>query len=326
MTDPLATAQIGATSVQVTRYGLGTVPLAGWPTAVPRGQAVATIEKAWEVGVRYFDTAPFYGTGLAEQLVGEVLGPRDREAFTLSTKVGRLLVPGEMDPPFFHGGLPFQPVFDYSASGVRQSLQESYERLNLAGADIVYIHDPDDHHEEALGEAYPALAEARAEGWIGAIGVGMNWAEPLSQFIEEASFDCVLCAGRYTLLEQESLDTLMSVAVERGVSVIAGGVYNSGLLVRPSPEATYNYARANPALVDRAQKLEAVCREFGVPLRAAAAQFPLAHPAVASVVIGARSPAEVEDNLQMLRVDVPGELWATLKERELLRSDAPTPA
>jgi D-threo-aldose 1-dehydrogenase len=322
---PVGTARIGATDVEVTRLALGTAPLGGWPTPVPDDQALATLRRAWEVGIRYVDTAPFYGTGKSETLVGEVLSTFPRDQFVLSTKVGRLLVPGKMEPEFFQGGLPFTPVYDYSAEGVEQSLQESYGRLGLNRVDIALIHDPDDHHAEALAGAYPALADAKADGRIRAIGVGMNWAEPLARFAEEAAFDCMLLAGRYTLLEQGSLDNLMPLAVDRGISIIVGGVFNSGLLADPSPGATYNYFEAEPAVLERAQRLEAVCREFDVPLRAAAVQFPLAHPAVACIVVGARSPEEVDDTVAMLRTAIPAELWETLRERELIHPAAPAP-
>ena len=206
-----------------------------------------------------------------------------------------------------------------------RSLEASRERLRLDEIDVALIHDPDDHHEEALEGAYRALAELRTAGVVRAIGVGMNWAAPLARFVEEADFDCVLCAGRYTLLEQESLDDLLPAAVERGVSILVGGVYNSGLLARPGPDATYDYAPAGPALIERARQLEAVCAEFDVPLRAAALQFPLAHPAVACVLVGARTPEEVDDNLRMFRLEIPGGLWDELKRRGLVREDAPTP-
>jgi D-threo-aldose 1-dehydrogenase len=217
------------------------------------------------------------------------------------------------------------PVFDFSRAGAEASLESSRERLGLDGIDIVFIHDPDDHHRQALEETYPALVEARRNGRLRAIGVGMNYAEPLAQFAGEAEFDCMLCAGRYTLLEQPALDNLLPAAAERGVSIVAGGVYNSGILADPKPGAPYNYAPADGALVARAQELAAVCRDFGVPLRAAALQFPLAHPAIACVAVGARSPDEVEDNVRMLQTEIPADLWDALRERGLIRADAPTP-
>jgi D-threo-aldose 1-dehydrogenase len=321
----LERASLGASGVQVTRLGLGTAPLGGWPSAVPQEQATATVAEAWRLGTRYFDTAPFYGSGYSEEILGTVLPPLPRDEYTLSTKVGRLLVPGEPESPFYEGGLPFTPVWDFSYEATLQSLEESRRRLGLARVDVALIHDPEDHHEEALEGSYRALRDLRAEGAVGAIGVGMNWSEPLARFAEEGEFDCILVAGRYTLLEQNSLDDLLPRAVAGGISIIAGGVYNSGLLVQPGPGASYDYAPAPAGLVERAQRLEAACAEFGVPLRAAAIQFPLAHPAVACVVVGARTPGEMEENVRLLDVEIPAELWTSLKERGLVREDAPTP-
>jgi len=324
-TQALERARIGRTDVEVTRLGLGTAPLGGWPQALPREQALATVERAWELGIRLFDTAPLYGYGLAETLLGEALSQKPRDEFVLSTKVGRLLVPGHPEPEFFKDALPFEPVFDFSREGVERSLRESYERLGLDRVDIALVHDPDDHHREALAGAFPALLDARADGRLRAIGAGMNRAEPLARFAGEVELDCVLCAGRYTLFEQDSLDDLLPTAERRGVSIIGGGIYNGGLLVDPTPGATYDYSPARPDVLARARRLQDTCDEFGVPLRAAALQFPLAHPAVACVVVGARSPAEVEDNVRMLDTELPAGLWDALRERGLVRADAPTP-
>jgi D-threo-aldose 1-dehydrogenase len=323
--DPLERRRLGQTDVMVPVLGLGTAPLGGWPTAVPREQGVATVQRAWDAGVRYFDTAPFYGHGNSEGFVGAVLAAQPRDSFTLSTKVGRLLVPGSGESELFAGTPPLEPILDYSAEGTLRSLRESLDRLGLDRIDVAFIHDPDEHHDAALEGAFHALAELRAEGRLGAIGVGMNWSEPLARFAREAEFDCFLLAGRYTLLEQGALDELLPEVTERSMSIVAGGVYNSGVLIDPRPGAHYDYAPAAPEVIDRAQALQAACAQFDVPLRAAAIQFPLAHPAVASVVVGARTPQEVDDNLAMLAVDIPGELWDTLRERGLLRADAPTP-
>lgn len=324
--NPFERSTIGETAVEVMRLGLGTAPLGGWPTAVSREQAQATIRRAWDRGLRYFDTAPFYGIGLSEENLGVALTGEGHHAFTLSTKVGLLLEPGEPDLVFFQGAPSRLVVPDYSRDGTRRSLADSRKRLGFDKIDIALIHDPDDHHEEALDGAYVALAELREQGEIGAIGVGMNWAEPLARFAADADFDCMLVAGRYTLLEQDSLDTLMPALVDRGMSLIAGGVYNSGLLVNPEPGATYNYAPAPDYLVAKARQLQQVCAQFDVPLRAAAIQFPLAHPAVATVIVGARTPDEVDDNLSMIQLPIPDELWTRLKELDLIRADAPVPS
>jgi D-threo-aldose 1-dehydrogenase len=324
--NPLERRRLGSTAVEVTRLGLGTGPLGGWPDAVSEEQAVSTIRQAWDEGIRYFDTAPFYGHGLSEERLGSFLAGIPRDEFALSTKAGRLLVPGDPGDALFKGVPQRVPVLDYSYDGVVRSVQESRERLGLDVFDVVHIHDPDDHHEEALAGAYRALADLRGAGVIRAIGVGMNWAEPLARFAEERDFDCLLIAGRYTLFEQDCLDGLLAGALDRGVSIIAGGVLNSGLLVDPGPGSTYNYAPAAPDVLERALRLKTTCDEFEVPLRAAALQFPLAHPAVASIIVGARTPGEVEDTCRMLRHEIPAGLWASLKEHGLVRHDAPTPA
>ena len=315
---------LGQTSAAVTRLGLGTAALGGWPDAVPVEQAVSTVQRAWAAGVRYFDTAPFYGYGNSEQNIGRALADLDRSEYTLSTKVGRLLKPGSTSG-LFRGGAPFTPYFDFSRAGVLRSLRESLARLGVSEVDIAFVHDPDDHHDEALQQALPALQQLRDMGIVKAIGVGMNSNEALTRFAESADVDCVLVAGRYTLLEQPALDDLLPVALERGISIIVGGALNSGLLVAPGPGSFYNYAPAPTDVIDRACRIERVCAEFEVPLRAAALQLPLAHPAVASLVAGARRSAEVDDTLAMLRVSVPDELWQRLKADELLRVDAPTP-
>jgi aryl-alcohol dehydrogenase-like predicted oxidoreductase len=326
MIDPFETRTIGRTSVTVPRFGLGTAPLGGWPEALPAERARATVRHAWDRGIRFFDTAPLYGHGNSERHLGAALSGLPRDGFTLSTKVGRVLETGPPGPTIFQDVGQVSAVFDFSAAGVRRSLAESLDRLGVDRVDICLIHDPDDHHEQAVAEAYPVLADLRAQGRIGAVGVGMNVSGALARFATEGDFDCFLLAGRYTLLEQDALDDLLPVAVDTGISIIAGGVYNSGLLVDPRPGASYNYAPAPADVIERAVAIRRVCDEHGVPLRAAALQFPLAHPAVATAVVGARSPEEVDDNLAMAAVPVPASLWADLKERGLVRPDAPTPA
>jgi D-threo-aldose 1-dehydrogenase len=323
--DPFARVHVGSTDLEVTRLALGTAPLGGWPKAVSADQGVATIRRAYERGIRHFDTAPFYGHGQSEGFIGEGLRDQPRESFTLSTKVGRILVDGAPESSLYEGALPFTPVFDFSYEGVLQSLADSRKRLGFDRIDVALIHDPDDHLDEALDGSYRALKELRDAGEISAIGAGMNWSEPLVRLAQEADFDCFLLAGRYTLYEQDALDELFPLILDRGMSIIAGGVFNSGLLVDPSPGASYNYAPAEPDVLERAQRLKEVCDEFDVPLRAAAAQFPLAHPAVACVAIGARTPEEVDDTIDILQLPIPAELWTALKERDLVRPDAPTP-
>lgn len=322
--DPFAKARIGKTNLRISRLGIGTAPLGGWPAPVPASVGIGTIRRAWEKGIRYFDTAPFYGSGQSETYIGKALEGLPRSQFHLSTKAGRLLVPGEDPRSLYHDAMPFTAVFDFSARGVEQSLAESSERLGFS-ADIVYLHDPDHHQSEAMETAYPKLAELRDEGRIKAIGVGMNWVEPLERFAEEGEFDVFLLAGRYSLLEQTALDRLFPVMAEKGMSVVAGGVFNSGLLIDPRRGSMYDYAAAPDDVVVKAQRLAMVCGKFGVPLRAAALQFAAAHPLVASVIVGARTVAEIDDTLELCALAIPHELWTKLKEDELIRADAPVP-
>ncbi|TDB74698.1 aldo/keto reductase [Micromonospora sp. KC723] len=317
---------LGRTDVRVTRLGLGLAPIGGMFSRVGDEAARVTVEAAWRLGLRYFDTAPLYGCGLSERRAGAVLANRPRAEFTLSTKVGRLLVPGDgRGQDFWAEPSGLVPVFDFSAAGVLRSHAESLERLGLDRIDIAYLHDPDDHVDEAMRGAYPALARLRAAGEIGAVGVGMNQAPTLADLVRAGDFDCVMLAGRYTLLDQSGLDTLLPVCRDRGIAVVVAGVYNSGLLADPRPGAPYDYAPAGRELVERATAIRAVCDRHGVPLRAAAIQFPLGHPAVTSVVVGARDPEQVADSLAMFEWDIPGELWADLKRAGLLPDEVPTP-
>ncbi|WCN79364.1 aldo/keto reductase [Micromonospora sp. LH3U1] len=323
-----ATEQVtlGRTDVAVTRLGLGLAPIGGLFTAVGDEVAHATVEAAWDLGLRYFDTAPLYGCGLSERRAGAVLADKPRTEFALSTKVGRLLVPGGGDgQEFWAEPTDLAPQFDFSAAGVRRSHAESLARLGLDRIDIAHIHDPDDHLAEAVAGAYPALAQLREAGEIGAVSAGMNQAPALVELAHAGDFDCFMLAGRYTLLDQSGLDELLPVCQEKGISVLAAGVYNSGLLADPRPGAHYDYAPADRELVQRATAIRAVCERHGVPLRAAAIQFPLGHPAVASVVIGARDPQQIADNVAMFEWDVPGALWAELKAEGLLSGEVPTP-
>lgn len=290
------------------RFGLGCAPLAGLYTPVSAGDARATIDRAWELGVRFFDTAPLYGSGLSERRVGEALRDRPRDEYELSTKVGRLLVPGEPSPIFI-GADAGAPAFDFSADGVRRSLAESLERLGLDRVDTVLIHDPDEHMQQALAEAYPALEALRDEGVVRRIGVGMNQWQALTRFVSETDVDCVLVAGRYTLLDRAAAGELLPLCRERGVAVLAAGVLNSGLLAHGT---TFDYRPAPPELVARARELATTCERWGVPLEAAALQFPLRHSAVGKVVVGCRSAAEVEQDVALLGQPVPDGLWDEL--------------
>jgi D-threo-aldose 1-dehydrogenase len=295
------------------RTGLGTAPLGGLFQAVDDETALSTIELAWNRGIRFFDTAPLYGLGLSEQRLGRFLAGRPRDDFVLATKVGRLLradAPPDPRESHWKGVPPVNPVWDFSYDGVLRSVDESLGRLGLDRIDVVHIHDPDDHFEEALSGAYPALDRLRREGVIRAVGAGMNQVELLTRFAREAEFDCFLVAGRYTLLDQVALPELLPLCVERGIAVIAGGVYNSGILAGGT---TFDYRPAPPGLIERAARLEAVCARHDVPLAAAALQFPLRHPAVASVLLGPRSPAQLASSLDLLDVPIPDGLWGELQ-------------
>ncbi len=310
---------IGATDLQVSALSLGTAPLGNLFSEVPEDEAAATVRRALELGLSYVDTAPFYGHGVAERRAGAALAGVPRDSFVLSSKVGRLIRPAtDADTGDYAVAGDTVPVFDFTADGVRRSLEESLERLGLDRIDIVYIHDPDDHVEQALTEAYPALHRLRSEGIVSAIGVGMNVADIPARFVRETDIDCVLLAGRYTLLDQSGQADLLPLCVERSVSVVIGGVYNSGILADPRPGARYDYRPAAPGVIDRARRLDAVCRRHGVPLTAAAIQFPLRHPAVASVLTGVRSVSELDENAQAMATPVPAALWAELAAEGLV--------
>ncbi len=324
-----ARVPLGQTALSVTRLGLGSAPLGNLFEPVGEDDARDTVARAWELGLRTFDTAPLYGSGLAEQRLGRGLAGCPRDELTIATKVGRLL---RADAPtgteldrIFKDTPAVDPVFDFSYDGVMRSLEESLERLDLDRVDIVHIHDPDDHFEAALAGAYPALDRLRAEKVIGAVSVGMNQVGMLVRWAREADFDCFLLAGRYTLLDHGEVAELLAVCEERGVALLVGGVYNSGILAAPEPGATFDYLPAAPELIGRARRLGEVCGRWDVPLKAAAIQFPLGHPAVGSVLIGARSPAEIEENARMFETPVPSELWDELRAEGLLSPEVRTP-
>jgi D-threo-aldose 1-dehydrogenase len=303
------TRELGGSGVRVTRLAFGGAAMAGLYDPVPPDQAAGAVRRAHERGIRYFDTAPHYGAGRGEERLGAALPP----GCVVSTKVGRLLVPlGPGEPPEPEGFAdppPYRREWDWSAEGVLRSLTSSLERLGLDRVDVVYLHDPDDHEDEVYASAYPALASLRDQGVVGAIGAGMNQTPMLTRFVERLDLDVVLCAGRYTLLDRSAADDLLPACERRGTSVVAGGVYNSGLLAGGT---TYDYRPAPPEPRARAERLGRICESYGVPLRAAALRFPLRHPAVASVLVGCRSAAEVDENADLFGLDIPDELWEAL--------------
>ena len=313
MPDPGERVKLGATSLRVTRLGLGCAPLANLYQASDDLQARATVGAALEAGIRWFDTAPLYGHGLSEQRLGAALRGRERGDFVLASKVGRLLRPGVDPQTVFADVPPLRPVFDFSYDGALRSLDESLSRLGLDRLDVVHVHDPDAHEAESERGAFRALRRLRDEGVIRAVGAGMNQSAMLARFVERGLVDCVLVAGRYTLLDDSAARDLLPLAQRSGVAVIAAGVFNSGLLAAPRAGATYDYAPAAPERIARARRLDEICARFGVALRAAALQFPLRHPAVSCVLTGARSAQEVADNAAQFAAPVPAELWDALE-------------
>ncbi|MDV9189463.1 aldo/keto reductase [Streptomyces sp. SR27] len=321
---------LGRSTAWTTRLAFGAAGLGNLYRHVTDEDATRALEAAWDRGVRSFDTAPHYGLGLSERRLGAFLRDRPRDSYTVSTKVGRLLVPAPdaTGDDLAHGfAVPaaYRRVWDFSADGVRRGLEESLERLGLDRVDTVYLHDPDDHAEQALREACPALERLRSEGTVRAVGVGMNQTAVPTRFVTETDIDVVLLAGRYTLLDQSGLAELLPEARRRGVSIVAGGVFNSGLLADPRPGATYDYATAPADTLRRAVRMREICDRHGVPLRAVAARFPLGHPTVAGVLLGLRSDAEVTDAADLLALDIPAALWDELRGEGHLPSEAPLP-
>jgi D-threo-aldose 1-dehydrogenase len=327
--NPLEKARIGRTVLQVTRVGMGSAPLGGLFEDVPERRALDIVRRALALGINFFDTAPLYGYGKAEGYLGKALTDIRRSSYVLATKVGRLLIPtdpSQLEQREFDHPLPFKPVFDFSYDAVMQSFEESLKRLNVDRIDLLHIHDPDEYYDQALKGAFPALAKLRSEGVIGAVGAGMNQAEMLARFAREAEFDCFLLAGRYTLIDHIGLKELLPLCVEKHISIIIGGPYNSGVLASGAkPGAKFNYVDASEEILQKVRQVEKVCDRHDVPVKAAALQFTLAHPAVASVIPGARSVDEVEENFRLASHPIPVEFWTDLRKSRLIPDDAPTP-
>ncbi|MCC7369276.1 MAG: aldo/keto reductase [Chloroflexi bacterium] len=334
--DPTQHVPFGKTSLTTTRLGLGSAPLGGLFNPVSDATAHGVIQHAYELGLRFYDTAPLYGYGSAESRMGHVLKQQPRNEFTLATKVGRLLRPqpaatdtvDESGAGQFLESPPLVPIFDFSYDAVMRSFEESLVRMGVDRIDVLHIHDPDDFYQQALDGAYRALDKLRSEGVIGALGSGMNQAEMLAQFARAADFDCFLVAGRYTLLDQAALPELLPICEQKRIAIIIGGVYNSGILANLDnmERATFNYQPAEQRWIEKARKIDDVCKRYGVPLQAAALQFPLAHPAVAVVLTGARTTEELDQNVAFMQHPIPAGLWAELKSAGLLPPEAPTPA
>jgi D-threo-aldose 1-dehydrogenase len=314
--------------VEVTRLGLGTAPLGGLFDTVSSHAAQETIEQAHRMGVAFFDTAPLYGYGVAERRLGEVLSRMDRRGYAVETKVGRLLRVGAeaaadpgVDTPLF-GDQPLYkdtgdavPVFDFSYDAAMRSIEESLNRLGLDRVDIIHVHDPDDYVDEAIEGACRAVCELRDQGVVGAVGIATDFTETAVRVIRGADVDCALIAGRTTLLDHSAIDTLLPLASDRAIAVIAASVFNSGILADPLRNLAFAYTPASREIIDRARKMSAICARHDVPLAAAALQFSFRHPAVASVLVGCRTPGEVSENVRWLDLPIPDELWSVL-ERE----------
>ncbi len=313
-----------ANALVLPSLGFGGSAIGNLFRAMTDEDAARTIEAAWEAGIRYFDTAPHYGLGLSERRLGEGLRAHPRPEYVVSTKVGRLLVPNGTttgrDDEGFDVAATHHRVRDYSADGVRRSIEASLGRLGLDRIDIVLIHDPDGHIDEAIEQAAPALSALRAEGTIRSYGAGMNQSALLTRFVRETDADVVMVAGRYSLLDQTAARDLLPAALRHGVGVINAGVFNSGLLALPQPRpgATYDYRPASTALVERANHLARVCQQFGADLPTVALAFAAHHPAIASVVVGLRSPDEVSDAVRRQAQPVPEGIWTALRQQHLI--------
>ncbi|MFI9375066.1 aldo/keto reductase [Streptomyces parvulus] len=322
---------LGRTGLRVTRLGLGLASLGGLFAPVSDRDAALTVDRAWDVGVRLFDTAPVYGYGRSERRAGAALAGRPAGQYTLCTKVGRLIVPGGTDTqPFWADPPPgVGPRRDYSYAGVMRSVEDSLERLGLDRIDVLHVHDPDEDFPAAVSDAYRALAELRARRAVGAVSIGVNHAPVAARYLREVAApgpDCVMLAGRYNLLDRSGLDELLPLCAARGVAVMVAGVYQSGLLADPRPGMPHGYSTVPEALAGRVAAWHALCRDHGVPPTAAAVQFPFGHAAVTSVVVGARTPDEVEDTARMLAHPVPPAFWAAARAAGLLPPGVPVPA
>ncbi len=318
--------------LQLTRLGMGCAPIGGLYQAVAEDEARAAVDAAWELGLRYFDTAPYYGFTLSERRLGAALRDRPREAYAVSTKAGRLMLPDERVRPGASGWadpLPFRPHFDYSYDGIMRSHEESLERLGVGHIDILFVHDIGRathsllhgmYWQQLTGGGFRALEELRSAGQVRAIGLGVNEWEVVADAMQECALDCTLLAGRYTLLEQGALSPFLDDCRRLGNAIVIGGPFNSGVL---AGARTFNYTDAPADVVRRVEQLAAVCREFDTPLPAAALQFPMAHPAVVSCIPGPRDVAQLRQNAAWFDLPIPPALWPELKRRGLLDERAP---
>ena len=336
---PSAKLKFGRVDLEVTAFGFGTAPVGNIFREIDEATSDAMFQTAWDAGIRYYDTAPMYGHGLSELRTGHSLRWKNRDDFVLSSKVGRVLKPARKQDidyaPWTNAGR-FTSHFDYSYDGTMRSFEDSLQRLALERMDICFIHDidrftrGDDQPEvfrEAMDGCWRALKKLRDEGVVKAIGVGVNEWEVCHEALKQRDFDCFLLAGRYTLLEQDSLDAFLPLCEERGAAVVVGGGFNSGILATGAVEgAKYNYSLAPADIMDKVAKIEAVCADHKVPLPAAALQFVVAHPAIPSFIAGTRTVDQLNRNLAWFEQPIPADFWAELKHKGLLREDAPVPA
>lgn len=320
---------IGNTGLEITKLGMGGAPLGSLDELTAR----KTLEKAYESGINYFDTAPLYGAGNSEKLYGNFLPSLDRNSFVISSKVGRLILPEEeaknyssneeitsaLETNLKASSYKNNVVFNFTREGVLRSIEESLSRLKIDNIDIIFIHDPDDNYEIALNETLPTLLELKKQGVIKAIGAGMNEWEMLLKFAEKGKFDCFLLAGRYTLLDYSALEKLLPVCLDKQISIIIGGPYNSGILASDlDKESTYFYEPSPSNVIDKAKKIKKICDKFNIPLKAAALQFGLNHTSVASTIPGPRNSVEIENNIKMLTYKIDSNLWKELKVNNLI--------
>lgn len=328
MHDPMIRRTL-RTGLPITEIGVGAAQFGNLYREMSDAEPARIVATAWEAGIRYFDTAPHYGMGLSERRIGEALAHYPRDQYVISTKVGRLIRPNPEghvdDDEFYIVPSTTRRVWDFSADGVRRSLEESMERLGVDRIDIAYMHDADDHWDEAISGAVPALQQLRSEGIIDAFGAGMNQSAMLARFLREGDADVVMLAGRYTLLEQGALEDVFPAAEANGASIVIAGVYNSGLLATPRPRADshYNYQAPPTELIARADRIADVCERHGTTLPHAAVAFVLRHPVVASVVFGASRQEQLEQSIQRYREPVPDALWEELRVEGLLDEDVP---
>ena len=324
----MRTSRLGRSAVEVTQLGFGGGPLGGLFAPLDDDTAAGALAAAWDCGIRYFDTSPHYGIGVSERRVGELLRRKLRAEFTLSTKVGRVLVPqdpaGRMDESF-EVPATHRRVWDFSREGVLRSVDDSLTRIGVDRIDVLFLHDAEDHFEAALRDGYPALAELRAQGVVGAIGAGMYHTGKLTRLVQETDIDVVMLSGRYTLLDHSAIGDLLPACAARGVSVLAASIFNSGVLATPRPGATarFDYEPATPQLLRRAHRIADVCEAHGVTLPQVAMAFPLRHPVVVGIVAGIRSAEEARRNAEAFAARVPAQVWADLRDERLLDERVP---